>query len=104
RTTVRRERLRALYLSLLGRLADRGFQERDYAAALAYALRLLSHDPCREDAHRLAMRCHVRLGERAQALRQYRVCAQVLASEFQVRPEPATDALFDQVRLDPAGV
>jgi len=104
RTIMQRERLRALYLSLLGRLADRSFRERDYAAALGYALRLLSHDPCREDAHRLTMRCHVRLGERAQALRQYRVCEQILASEFEARPEPTTYALFEQVRLDPAGV
>jgi DNA-binding SARP family transcriptional activator len=104
RTIVQRERLRALHLSLLGRLADQSFRKRDYAATLDYALRLLSHDPCREDAHRLTMRCHVRLGERAQALRQYRVCEQILASEFDARPEPATAALFEQVRLDPAGV
>lgn len=104
RAIVQRERLRALYLSLLGRLADQSFRECDYAMALDYAIRLLSHDPCREDAHRLTMRCHVRLGERAQALRQYRVCKQILASEFQARPEPLTEALFERVRLDPAGV
>jgi len=104
RTIVQRERLRALYLSLLGSLADQSFRDRDYAAALDHTLRLLSHDPCREDAHRLTMRCHVRLGERAQALRQYRVCEQILASEFDARPEPATVALFHQVRLDPASI
>jgi DNA-binding SARP family transcriptional activator len=104
RTIVQRERLRAVYLSLLGRLADRSFGERDYRAALDHALRLLSHDPCREDAHRLTMRCHVRIGERAQALRQYRLCQQILALEFDARPEPATEALFEQVRLDPADV
>jgi DNA-binding SARP family transcriptional activator len=101
---VQRERVRARYLSLLGRLADQYFRERDYRAALDHALRLLSHDPCREDAHRLVMRCHVRLGERAQALRQYRVCQQILAAEFEARPEPLTDALFDRVRLDPSEV
>jgi DNA-binding SARP family transcriptional activator len=101
---VQRERVRALYLSLLGRLADQYFRECDYPAALEYALRLLSDDPCREDAHRLVMRCHVRLGERAQALRQYRVCQQILAAEFEARPEPLTSVLFDRVRLDPANV
>jgi DNA-binding SARP family transcriptional activator len=104
RAIVQRERVRALYLSLLGRLADQYFRERDYQAALDYSLRLLSHDPCREDAHRLVMRCHVRLGERAQALRQYRVCQQILAKEFEARPEPLTNALFDRVRLDPSDV
>jgi DNA-binding SARP family transcriptional activator len=104
RAIVQRERVRALYLSLLCHLADQYFRQRDYQAALDYAFRLLSHDPCREDAHRLVMRCHVRLGERAQALRQYRVCQQILAAEFEARPEPLTTALFDRVRLDPSDV
>ena len=101
RTIVERERLRAAHLTLLGGLADHYFNECDYQAALRYALRLLAHDPCREDAHRQVMRCHVRLGERAQALRQYRLCQRILAVEFDVFPEQITSALFDRVRLDP---
>ncbi|NTU64270.1 MAG: alpha/beta hydrolase, partial [Chloroflexi bacterium] len=69
-----------------------------------YASRLLTVDPCREDAHRLAMRCYARRGERAQALRQYQVCETVLRSEFDAVPEPATRQLFDQIRLSPASV
>jgi hypothetical protein len=52
----------------------------------------------------MAMRCHVRLGERAQALRQYQVCHEVLEREFDARPEAATDLLFEAVRLDPDSV
>lgn len=104
RAIVERERLRALYLSLLGHLADHYLRQRDYGEALAYARRLLSHDPCREDAHRLVMRCHVRLGERAQALRQYQTCRQILAAEFAARPEPLTDALYERLRLDPDNI
>jgi DNA-binding SARP family transcriptional activator len=104
RAVVERERLRALQLSLLARLADEYFRQHDYAEALGYARRLLAHDPCREDAHRLVMRCHVRLGERAQALRQYRTCWQILVAEFDARPEPLTDALYERVRLDPGSV
>ncbi|WIX99161.1 bacterial transcriptional activator domain-containing protein [Amycolatopsis mongoliensis] len=101
---VERERLRALYLSLLGQVADQYFTAADYPAALRYALRLLRHDPCREDAHRLVMRCHVRSGRRAQAFRQYRTCEQMLQAEFGVRPELLTVALFDQVRTSPGSV
>jgi two-component SAPR family response regulator len=104
RFIAERERLRSLYLSLLARLADHSFQHSDYVGALRCALKLLSHDVCREDAHRMVMRCHVRLGERAQALRQYRVCEKVLWCEFEARPEPLTEALFERVRVDPAGV
>jgi hypothetical protein len=50
------------------------------------------------------MRCCVRSGERAQALRQYRLCVDILRSEFDALPEPATVALFDQVRRDPGSV
>lgn len=101
---VERERLRAAYLNALARLADYSYGERDYAASLDYAFRLLVHDPCREDAHRLAMRSYVRQGERAQALRQYTLCRSVLRAEFDARPEPATTALFHQIRRDPANV
>jgi DNA-binding SARP family transcriptional activator len=101
---IERERLRALHLTLLARVADHHLQAGDHHEALRHARRLLYHDPCREDAHRLVMRCHVRLGERAQALRQYRICRQILEREFGAAPEPSTEALFARVRLDPASV
>lgn len=101
---VERERVRALYLTLLARLADYHYSEGNYEACLNAAMNLLTNDPCREDAHRMAMRCHVRRGERAQALRQYQLCEAILRAEFEAGPEPATTALFDQVRLDPRGI
>ena len=101
---VERERLRARYLSLLASLATSAYAARDDAACLAYAQRLLAHDPCREDAHRLVMRCHVRRGERAQALHHYGVCVDLLRAVYATTPEPATVALFEQVRRDPGSV
>jgi DNA-binding SARP family transcriptional activator len=101
---VERERLRARYLSLLASLAACAHDAGDDAACLGYAQRVLAHDPCREDAHRLVMRCHVWRGERAQALHQYRVCVDILRAAFETTPEPATVALFDQVRHDPSSV
>jgi DNA-binding SARP family transcriptional activator len=101
---IERERLRALYLTLLSDLADYHHARGDYGACLAHSLALLAHEPAREDAVRMAMRCYVRRGERAQALRQYRLCQQILRSEFDATPEPATTALFDQVRLYPTSI
>jgi DNA-binding SARP family transcriptional activator len=100
-SVIERERLRAIYLTLLARLAEHEYCDRDAAAALHYALRLLNADPCREDAHRMAMRCYVRLGQRAQALRQFRLCEDFLHAEFDAAPESATVALFEQIRLHP---
>jgi DNA-binding SARP family transcriptional activator len=102
-TVIERESLRAMFLNLLAALADH-YTTKDPDTALTYIHRLLRHDPCREDAHRLAMRCYVRLDTRAQALRQYQLCRQILRAEFDALPEPATDELFDRIRLDPRSV
>jgi DNA-binding SARP family transcriptional activator len=98
------EGLRAQFLRLLAKLADHSFSEQDYTRCLSYTSRILSADPCREDAHRLAMRCYVREGQRAQALHQYRVCESILHGEFDVAPEPATAELYRQIRLQPDSV
>jgi len=101
---VERERLRARYLHTCAQLADGRFSRGDYAGALQSALDLLTHDPCREDAHRLVMRCYNRLGQRSQALRQFRLCRDVLATEFEAVPEDATEELYELLRTEPARV
>jgi DNA-binding SARP family transcriptional activator len=98
---LERERLRAKFLTTLSRLADQYFAMGAYERSLESALELLRTDPCREDAHRVAMRCYVRSGERAQALRQYQICRRVLELEFDAVPEPSTEALYELVRRDP---
>ncbi len=101
---IERERLRASFLSVLAWLADRAYHEGDFSTALDLALRLLACDPCREDAHRVVMRAHVRRGERAQALRQYRLCEHALLREFEIEPEAMTTELFERIRRDPGSV
>jgi DNA-binding SARP family transcriptional activator len=101
---MERERLRVRYHGVLCELVDYHARQHEYEACLERVHQLLRSDPCREDAHRWAIRCYVRLGQRAQALHQFRVCEQVLRAEYDAAPEPATVALFEQVRLDPASV
>ncbi len=103
-SVLERERLRARFLSLLAYLADYQYRAGNYGACLDHAWSLLRHDPCREDAHRVVMRCYVRRGERAAALRHYHVCEHILHAEFDAAPEPATTVLFDQIRLRPSRV
>jgi DNA-binding SARP family transcriptional activator len=52
----------------------------------------------------MAMRSYVRMGERSQALRQYRMCRHVLEQEFEAVPEVATETLFELIRLEPSRV
>jgi DNA-binding SARP family transcriptional activator len=99
-----RHRVRTLYLTLLTRLAEYHYSGGAYGECLNAALQLLASDPYCEDAHRMVMCCHVRRGEWAQALRQYRLCETILRAEFDIKPEPATTALFDQIRLDPESI
>jgi DNA-binding SARP family transcriptional activator len=101
---IEAEYLRATYLSLLSKLADHCYNAGNVTDCLNYAHELLSTDPCREDAHRLVMRCYVHQGERTQALRQYRLCEAILRSEFEIAPEAATTALFNLIRCNPARI
>jgi DNA-binding SARP family transcriptional activator len=99
-----RERLRVAYLDLLACLADQYFRVGDAAKSLAFVQRLLEVDYCREDAHRQAMRCYMRLGRRSQALRQYQLCCRALAEEFDAVAEPETVALHQLIQHNPAAL
>jgi DNA-binding SARP family transcriptional activator len=104
RDIFERGHLRAICLALLKRLADHAFERADFEACDAYAMQLLAHDPCREDAHRLVMRCHLRRGARAQALRHFQTVQDILHAEFDAEPELATRELYEQIRLEPSAV
>jgi DNA-binding SARP family transcriptional activator len=101
---IERERLRARYLNVRAWLAEYHFAGGDGAETVHHALALLSTEPCREDAHRLLMRCYAREGRRAEALRQYKLCQMILRDEFDVAPEPRTTELYDRVRFAPESV
>jgi predicted ATPase/DNA-binding SARP family transcriptional activator len=91
-----RERLRQAETSALERvlrLVERAGQPR---AALAYAQRLVRHDPLREDTYRALMRLHAACGDRAGVLRIYHTCASVLERELAVEPSAATREAYEQ--------
>jgi DNA-binding SARP family transcriptional activator len=63
-------------------------------------MRILQQDPAREHTHQQLMRMRSKAGDRASALRQFHLCAQVLDSELGVNPSPKTIALYEQIRAD----
>ncbi|CAN3127958.1 AfsR/SARP family transcriptional regulator [Mycobacterium sp. smrl_JER01] len=101
---LERERLRSICLTALARLADAHFDLGNHTQAMNVVARILAIDPCREDAHRMAMRLNVRLGARSQALRQYELCRMILQQELDAVPEPATTRLAELIRSDPGQV
>ncbi|MBE7193273.1 MAG: AAA family ATPase [Gordonia polyisoprenivorans] len=89
RSTVTRLRLRALEVD-----AEMSSRIADHEHAVIAAERLISVDPLRESAYRIAMRGHVAMGERGRALDVAARCRTVLADELGVTPSSETEDLF----------
>jgi two-component SAPR family response regulator/Flp pilus assembly protein TadD len=89
-----RERLRDVYMAALLELAESFLAGGDYKTTLAYCRSALAQDPCLEEVHRLAMRAHAALGNRADVVRQFEACRQSLLAELNVPFSPQTEKLY----------
>jgi DNA-binding SARP family transcriptional activator len=83
-----REKLEDLFAHTLEQLAEILEEQREYAAAIRTAERLLHHDPLSELAYRRLMRLHSLNKDRARALRIYHDCYAILEQELGVEPAP----------------
>jgi LuxR family transcriptional regulator, maltose regulon positive regulatory protein len=90
-----RAHLNRLFLERALLLGELQVTAGDHHGALDTANRVLEHDSCSEDAHRLAMRAYAGLGNRAGVVRQFRLCQQALLEELEVPPSPQTVQLYD---------
>lgn len=100
-----RQRLRALALDVLDRLAGAREAAGDAERAAAAAGRLLALDPLHEPAHRRLMRIYAAQGRHADALRQYAACREALRRELGVSPDAETEGLHRELlarRREPA--
>jgi len=97
---VERERLRRLYLQALDSLMAFHVKRNELAEAIDVAARILESDPLREEVHRDLIELYVESGQRAAALRQYRLCEQTLKRELGIEPMPETQALFRGMLTD----
>lgn len=93
---VERTRLHDLAVDLLNRFAVSQSDD----AAIATAQRLLQLDPGREETHRLLMRLYAAAGQRAQALRQYEHCRDILQRDLQAKPDTETERLHRQIHSE----
>jgi DNA-binding SARP family transcriptional activator len=94
---VERERLRVSYVDALRELCVAARRRRDFAAAIRYAERLLSHDDLREDALRDLIAARYEEGDRSGALATYERFALRLRDALDVDPMPETIALRDAI-------
>jgi DNA-binding SARP family transcriptional activator len=94
---IERERLRNLYLDLLYRVATVHEERGELGEAIRCAQKLAHQDVYREDVHRFLMRAHVKAGNRAKAIAQYRVCEGEIGAGLGLRPMPETIELYEQL-------
>ncbi len=92
-----REKHRRHYLNALWRLMQLCAIRREYGEAVRYAQCILDCDALREDVHRELMQLFVLSGQRAQALRQFEVCRDMLRRELAIPPMRETLSLYRQI-------
>jgi DNA-binding SARP family transcriptional activator/predicted ATPase len=95
--TPLREDYRRRISEVLHRLGTTFEEQKEYAAAIPYAERLVALDSLSESHHQLLIRLHAANHDRASALRAYHQCMRVLRREMGVEPGPATLELFERI-------
>jgi TolB-like protein/DNA-binding SARP family transcriptional activator len=80
----------------IDRLAEEDAAPQLQAAA---ARKLINFEPTHEGAVRSLIRAYVKMGDRAQAIREYERCRQALQSKLDLLPSKETQALYEAVRL-----
>ncbi|MCU1690959.1 MAG: transcriptional regulator, family [Frankiales bacterium] len=89
-----RERLHQMRLHALERVC-RGLTEQGHLhAAVQAGLLAVAAEPLRESAHRVLMQAYLAEGNHAEAVRQYRLFAEILLGELQLRPSTALLSLL----------
>jgi DNA-binding SARP family transcriptional activator len=99
-TMVERERLANACIDLLDRLAIHYMEVGQHQESIRACYRVLEKDRCHEDSYRLLMECYARLGLRARALHQYRMCEQILEQEYGTSPSPETRSHYTRLLKD----
>jgi len=85
-------------MTVLDRLASAHEAEGDLPGAIVAASRRLDLDPLDEAGHVRLMDLLARSGDRAAALRQYRLCVSTLDRELSVAPLTSTTARYEAIR------
>ena len=92
-----RDDYRRQVAGVLHRLATLFEEQKEFAAAIPCAERLVALDSLCEAHHQLLIRLHAANQDRSSALRAYHQCMRVLRREMGVEPDPATTELFERI-------
>lgn len=96
-TTAPRERLRTLRRDLILKLTRIYEKDGRYSLGIEHLKGLVAHDISDEQAHRRLMRFYASMGNKFQALEQYKQCREALRRELDANPEPQTVELGKEI-------
>jgi DNA-binding SARP family transcriptional activator len=65
--------------------------------AIQHAKEMVELEPFRETSYQLLMRLHAATGDRAEALRVFARCRELLRDELGVSPSPQTEAVYLEI-------
>ncbi|MBV9282651.1 MAG: bacterial transcriptional activator domain-containing protein [Chloroflexi bacterium] len=99
---IERERLVRMYVRALGQLVAYHSERGEHDAAIDHALRILTCDPLREEVHRELIQLYLATHRPADALRQYRLCEDLVRRELDIEPMPETQVLLPRI-MEAAG-
>ena len=94
------QNLQREYRTLLKKLSAKLAAENFLEEALIYLRKSLTLDSFDEESHREIMRLYDSLGDKTAALRQYKICVDILEDELGFPPEEATMVLAEQIQTN----
>ena len=89
--------LRAMQLRALQCLVTVSANNNEPLLAIQHASEMVQLEPFRETAYQLLMRMHAAAGDRAEALRVFARCRELLRDELGVSPSPQTEAVYLEI-------
>jgi len=97
-TTSYRERLRNKFLRINSKLGNYLQQTGQWEEALECYQRTLEVDDLAEEFYQNIMLCNQRLGRKADAVKTYQCCREILSSVFGIEPSSKTETIYQSVR------
>lgn len=93
-----RDRFKGKFREVFFKLALISYRKQDFERSISYCQRLLLSDPADEEAHQLTMLCYNFLGNRASAVKQFKVCENNLKKFLEIEPSAQTISLFQKIK------
>jgi alpha-glucoside transport system substrate-binding protein len=98
---AKRRELSGILRRALSCLAEACLRSDDEAEAAKWAEEAIALEPYRETGYRHLMAAHAAAGNRAEALRVYERCRQLLATELGAYPSPETQSIYRELLRAP---